>query len=120
MTTTRRWLSFRTPQEKANWLNAAATIDAEEPSVRAMAQRVMNLLPADPNSRDWASAIGAWFGWVRDAIAYKEDRSHPRDVGDPTDGERVEVELLVGVVDEHGADQRLPEEPGVQPEGIGT
>ena len=99
MSTTRRWLSFRTPTEKANWLDAAATLDAAHPSVRNKAIELLRDVMVGPtfatpanavDGRRIGQAIEHVFDWVRDSIAYKEDRTHPHDLGDPTDGERGE------------------------------
>jgi hypothetical protein len=80
-----RLVTFANPEEKADFLDAAALLDSTSATVRAKADE----LAAGLTAGDWETAARRIFDFVRDRIAYVRD-PQARGGGDTGEPERVE------------------------------
>lgn len=106
----RRHVLFHGPTEKAQWLDAAASLDASDPMVQVIASRIVG------NAGD-ADAVRLLHEWVRDRIAYvrdaggKEEFADTRtiiDTGyDDCDGKSRTFVALVRALDRRGVLARI-------------
>ena len=69
---TKRFVYFRSLKEKADYLDAMASLDARDPCVRDLARRFS--LSCNPNDR--ACVATRIHDWVRDAVPYVYGPSH--------------------------------------------